>query len=420
MTTQPDPVSSELGRYSMSDPAVAACPHAYYAAMRRESPVHRDPGTGFYWVTRNDAVQAAATDLDDLSSNSSVILKKSFLPKAQALWDAAGMRAIDTLVTGDPPDHFDYRVVGNSLFPARKVTELVPAIERLVNQLIDDIIDRGEIEFVQDFASRLPGTIVCDEFGLPREDQPRFQSWINAVLGLMTPGISEEQEVALITQMIELFRYLQRHIEQVEHGPAGRVIHALATTPKRDGTPFSLLERCWMTGVTFIGGIASTISMLTSGVYRLAKDPALQYRLRAEPGLTLAFIEELLRLDGAVPAMLRVARRDIEIDGTLIPAGSNVVLSNASANRDETRWEAPDEFRLDRPDARRHIAFGHGTHSCIGMHLARREMQIAFDALLQRLDRIELAIPDDQIQRVPHPIFYAIARLPIRFVRRAE
>ena len=420
MTTPPKTHDKRpgVGSFSMSDSSVASCPHDYYAAMRRESPVHCDPGTGFYWVSQYADVVRAAADVAALSSKSPVILKKSFRPRAQAMWDAAGMEAIDTLVTADPPDHDHYRAVGMSFFTPAKVAELTPQIEARVHALIDEFVDKDEVDFIESFASRLPGTIVCDEFGFPRSDQQKFKNWTDAIIGLITPGITEEQEIDLVERVIELFRYLESHLRRAAEEPRGRVIHALATMPRRDGTPFTMLERSWMAVVTFVGGNETTINMLAAGVRRLANNASLQSTLRKDPGLMGAFVEELLRYDSSVQALLRVANHEMQIRGTSIPAGANVVLCTASANRDESRWTDPDEFRLDRLDVRRHLAFGHGRHACIGMHLARREMQIAFTALLSRLDNIELAIPDSEVEQLPLPFHRGVARLPIRFTHR--
>lgn len=399
----------------MADPATAGCPFEYYRAMRRGRTVHRDPGTGFYWISRHDAVVQAALDAKSFSSQSEVILKKKYRPRAQALWDAAGMRAVDTLVTSDPPEHDDYRNVGLRLFSNETVDSITPQIVRLVNELIDSIAARGEAEFVRDFAARVPGTVVCDEFGLPREDQPRFKDWTDAVIGLLDPGISEDGEVELVTRLIEMFQYLDRHIKRAATEMPGRVIHTLATMMKRDGATFSSLERSWMLLTTFVGGNETTMNMLAMGMRKIATEPELQSELRQNPDKISAFVEEMLRLEGSVQALLRVAATDLVIDGVSIPKGANVVLSIGSANRDERRWSDPESFRLDRKDGKRHLTFGYGRHSCIGMHLARRELNVAFDAILKRLRNIRLSVPASGVHQVPLPFHRAIERLPVRF-----
>jgi cytochrome P450 len=284
----------------------------------------------------------------------------------------------------------------------------------LVDELIDSISGRNDVEFIRDFAARLPGTVVCDEFGLPRADQPRFKTWTDAVIGLLDPTISEEREVELVTHMIELFRYLDQHLQRAALEMPGRVIHTLATMTKRDGSSFSALERGWMLLTTFVGGNETTMNMLAMGMRRLATDQTMQSELRAHPEKISAFVEEMLRLEGSVQALLRVATRDIEISGTVIPKGANVALCSGSANRDEQQWDNAGEFRLDRKNGNRHVTFGYGRHSCIGMHLARRELNIAFKSLLKAFTNISLAVPAEQIHQVPLPFHRAITSLPVR------
>ena len=166
---------------------------------------------------------------------------------------------------------------------------------------------------------------------------------------------------------------------------------------------------------TFVGGNETTMNMLAMGMRKIATEPALQSELRRNPLKIPAFVEEMLRLEGSVQALLRVAAKDLVIDGVAIPKGANVVLSSGSANRDERRWTDPEEFRLDRKDGKRHLTFGYGRHSCIGMHLARRELNIAFDALLKRLRNIVLSVPASEVHQVPLPFHRAVERLPVRF-----
>ena len=406
---------AELDRYSMGDPATAKCPFAYYGAMRRDAPVHQDPGTGLYWITRHEDVVRAALDAKSFSSRSEVILKRKYRPRAQKLWDAAGMSSVDTLVTADPPEHDDYRNVGLRLFPNEAVARITPQITTLVSELIDSIAARGEAEFLHDFAAKLPGTVVCDEFGLPRADQSRFKTWTDAVIGLLDPTISEDREVELVTHLIELFTYLDQHIRRAATEQPGRVIHTLATMFKRDGSPFSALERSWMLLTTFVGGNETTMNMLAMGMRRIATESELQAELRSHPDKIPAFVEEMLRLEGSVQALLRVATQDLVLHGVSIPKGANVVLCTGSANRDESRWSDPSMFRLDRKDGMRHLTFGYGRHSCVGMHLARREIVVAFTALLSRLRNIRLSVPGSEIHQVPLPFHRAIERLPIEF-----
>jgi cytochrome P450 len=402
---------------TLMNPHTASCPFSYYTRLRRDAPVRRDPEIGYYWVTRRSDVRAAALDWNIFRSKSDLQLRKSFQPKAQKLWEEAGFAPVDTLVTSDPPEHDDYRRLGITLFSPAKVEELTPSIEAMVNELIDAFIDAGKCEFVRQFASLLPATVVCDEYGFPREDRAQFKHWTDAVIKLQTPGLSEEEEVELTERLIALYRYLARYLQDAADRPSDRVIHTIATMNKHDGTPFSWLERASMVMAVFVGGNETTVNTLASCILTLATRPELQRTLRAEPSLVENFVEEILRLEPSVQALVRLAHEDTELAGTTIPAGSPVILCTGSANRDETYWTDPDELRLDRDNARQHYTFGYGRHSCVGMHLARRELTSAVRILLRRLDNIRLQNPDAP-QYEPLPFFRALAEVPIAFDKR--
>jgi cytochrome P450 len=405
-----------IHEFSMTDPETASCPHAYYAAMRETSPVHRDPGTGYYWVSRYEDIVAAALDTERFSSFNEITLRKTYSPRVMKVWEDAGIRPIDTLITEDPPLHDDQRRLGMTLFPPPKVRELTPQIESLVNELIDGFIDNGETDFLANFAGLLPATIVADEYGFPRADQPQFRAWTDAIIGIQTPGLSEERQIELVNKIIELFRYLNGHLKAAaENGTNRRVMHTLATMNKRDGSPFTLLERGWMAVQVFVGGNETTVNTLMMGMRKLAMNPDLQDQLRADPEKIAPFVEEILRTEGPVQSLIRTATRDIEVAGTTIPKGAHVILCSASGNRDENQWPDADEFRLDRKDGNRHLSFGRGRHACLGMHLARRELNIAFEALVRRLDNIRLKGRPEDIEQLPLPFHRAIGNLEIVF-----
>jgi cytochrome P450 len=408
---------SDLSQYSFTDPDVCRRPYDYLQAMRSEAPVHRDPGSGFYFITRHDDVVEAALASDLFSSRNEINLKKSYSPRVQAVWDAAGIEILDTLVTSDPPEHLEYRRLGMALFTPTLVREMTPGIESLVNGFIDNFIDETDVDFLKVFAGLLPATVIADEYGLPRADQPRFRSWTDAIILLESPGNSEEREIELVHTVIELFRYLEKHLQKaasVENAHKMRVMHSIATMNKRDGTPFSTLERCWLSLVTFVGGNETTINALMHGMHQLARDQVLQQTLRQQPDKIRPFVEEVLRLFPPVQALMRVATRDIDLYGVTIPKGAQVILSLTSANRDESCWQHPERFNLERRDASRQLAFGTGRHVCVGMHLARAELTVAFNALLKRLKRIELSVPEENINYLPLAFFRVLESLPIK------
>lgn len=406
----------DLNTTTLADEQTARCPFAYYTAMRERAPVHRDPTLGFTWVAKRADIAAASRDCSHFSSASELQIRRRFMPKAQALWDAAGMRVVDTLLTTDAPEHEDFRRLGLALFPPAKVNDMTPLIERTIHELIDGFVDDGHVDFVRQFAALLPATIMSDEYGFPREDRARFKHWTDAWISLQTPTITEDEEAALIEHVLELFRYLRERIAKAHETPSERAIHVITSMNRKDGTPFTELEREWMTLVVFIAGNETTVNTLSSCLYRLAIRPDIQQELRADPSRIANFVEEVLRFDPAVQVLVRKAKADVELSGHAFKRGDDIMLCTASGNRDEAFWgDDASEFRHDRANARQHMTFGYGPHACVGMHLARRELICAVRILLERLEHISLANPQEPPRFLPLPFFRGLTELPLRF-----
>jgi len=302
------------------------------------------------------------------------------------------------------------------LFTPQRVKELTPAIEQIINDLIDPFVRDGKVNFVEQFSSLLPATLVCDEYGFPREARDKFKHWTDAWLQMQTPNISEEEEARLIKRVLVLFEFLREHLKNAADSSAKRVIHTIATMTRKDGTPFTALEQEWMMLIVFIAGNETTVNTLTSCLYRLAINPDIQDRLRADPDKIANFVEEVLRFDPAVQVMVRKTTEEVEMQDVRIPQGADVMLCTASANRDEQFWgDNAEEFDPERPNARQHMTFGYGPHACVGMHLARRELVCAVRILLERLGNIRLADPDNPPEFAPVPYYRGMAELPLVF-----
>ena len=400
---------------TLADPAISPCPFSYYAAMRKADPVRLDPAIGYYWVARRDDVLEAAQDADRFSSNTDLQFRSSYRPRAQKLWDEAGIEVPYTILTSDPPEHQEYRRFAMSMFTPKRVGEMRAQILSIANELIDAFAAKGEVEFAKNFAELLPSTIVCDEYGFSRADRSKFKAWADSILLLQTPGISEDEEVALVTKVIELFTYLASHIQQDRTPDQGRIMYDLATLNRADGSPFTLMERAWMAMTIFIGGVDTTANTLVSSINHLCLHPELQDRLRGDDDAISYFIEEILRLHGPVQSMARRAKTDFDFGDKHIAKGADIMLCLGSANRDEKYWEDPDSFRLDRANRRNHLSFGYGRHVCVGMHLARQELQIALKTILERMRNMRFQDPANPPQYLPLPIFRGIPLMPIAF-----
>jgi cytochrome P450 len=406
-----------LSKYTIADNEVAKYPFDYYAAMRKQDPVHLDPGTGWFYVTHFDNAVAAAQDFETFSSSTDVIFRKTFRPAAQRALDEAGIKVLDTFTTNDPPVALDFHSVGMNLFPPKKMLAISPRIQQICEGLVDKFVDRGSADLNHEFSRLLVGNLLVEELGLSPEDLEQFKTWSECTAELMRIGITEEQEVRSIQKMIKLVRYLAPRIEYAaKHGTPGTAIHTLATMNHRDGRPFTENQRCWMAFITFTGGHNTTINMLNIDVWRLATNPPLQDELRSQPEKIAAYVEEMLRLDGTAQSIVRRVTRDTSIHGTPIPKGSYVMLSLGSANRDEAVWGHDSAaMKLDRPNIRQHVAFGAGVHVCIGKHLARTELRIALEVLLRRIKEIRIKDPAHPPECFPSPFQRGIGPLHVTF-----
>lgn len=410
-----------LANYAHTDPEVAKCPFAYYAAMREDDPVHRDPSTGYYWITRYKDVVSVAQDPDTYSSQVELMIRTKFRPKGEKVLADAGVALTHTFVTSDPPEALDIHRLGMQLLPAKKVKALLPHIDELANRLVDDFIGRGEADIIREFSRRLVGTVIGEQLELPLRDLDLFKEWSECTGELMKIGISEDWEAENVAKMVDLVHYLTPHLERAaREGTPGSAIHTLATMNKLDGTPFTPTQRCWMTFFTFTGGNNTTVNMINTDILRLARDPELQDRLRAHPEEIEGFFEEMLRLEGSAQTVVRTPTRDVELGGTLLPKGSVLLLSLGSANRDSAMWgQDAETLNIGREGCRRHLTFGTGPHVCIGMHLARAELRTAIQTLLRRLKNIRLKDPNNPPDYLPLPFHRAIGELHITFETNA-
>jgi cytochrome P450 len=288
----------------------------------------------------------------------------------------------------DPPEHTRYRRILQPFVGPRETAGWQPRVRSLVGTLIDSFIDRGHCDLVVELAVPLPAEVFLTLFGLPMKDRDRLIEWKEGLLGSpMLIGGQPTEDVIRVGA--ELFSYLVGHIEQRR----GRVDVAedllgslLADTSEGRLSDEELL------GLSFLfvlAGLDTVTSALSTAFAALAVRPRLRKQIAADPAVIPDAVEELLRMDGPVVFLPRVASQDVELGGETIPAGSEVQVAIAVANRDPAEHADPDEIDLRRQE--RHYAFGGGPHRCLGSHLARMEMREVLAEWHSRIPEYELA-----------------------------
>ncbi len=407
------------------DPGVQRNPFPYYQRLREHEPVFRMPGTGFYVLTRYEDLRTVlrdteaysnTLDLEDLSGERARKLGALFNERLAE----KGWAHVPTLHQSDPPEHTRYRRLLNKVFSPGRVRQMVPAVERICDQLIDAFIDRGCCEFVSEFAFPLPGIVISEQLGLAPDQIGTFRRWADAMLA-PAQGLLADEDAAIRYADIEAEaqHYLADVFEDRRAHPASDLISDLVAASDEEERPLSMHELQNLMQQLITGGYITTADGITSAAWLLIENPEQMRRVRADRSLVKAFAEESLRMLAPVQGLFRKATRDVEIRGVTIPAGSILHVRYGAANRDDEAFEQPDDFDVTRPHVMRHMSFGQGPHACVGAPLARQEMVTALERLLARLDDINLDT-GQQPERNEGLLFYSFKTLPIRFNDRGQ
>ncbi len=331
---------------------------------------------------------------------------------------AAGLPWIDTMLTADPPAHSRYKRLAMKAFPPIRVARMEPYIAETVHRLIDGFIANGAVEFKADFADMLPSFVIADALGVPRDDVPLFHDWLRAGIARLAGNAGREERIDSARKEIELQNYVLAAIAERRDAPRDDIISDLvhAALGENDGErPLTDAELYCIIQQIFNAGQETTAHTLTYAIYQLLQHPDQMAAMMAEPSLVPNMAEEALRHLTPTNNMWRVVREDTELGGIALRAGEPMLLRYGSANRDEARFADPDSFDIRRANAREHMAFGAGIHTCLGMALARKEMVVALPIVLERLKGLRLADGLNSFRYSPSPLLRGVMELHLRF-----
>jgi cytochrome P450 len=336
--------------------------------------------------------------------------------EARAILESNGWPR-DTRLQSDPPIHRDYRSLVATAFTAGRVRALAPFVASLAGELADEMAKTPECDFMTRFAAWLPIRVITRLLGLPIEDAPRIKSWSDAWVEPLSGVISLARELEVAKLGVELQQYLADWMAKKRSDPGEDVLSTLADARFADGSPLPMAEKMGLAEHLIVGGHETVTSALASGLWLLIEHPEVERALRADRTLMRNFVEEVLRLESPSQGFFRYAERDGEVAFVAIPRGAMVHVRFAAANRDPEQFPEPDVLDLRRKNAGSHMAFSQGEHHCVGAPLARLELAIAFDVLLDRFERFEL-VPGTQLRHLPGIALRTLATLPIRPSRR--
>ena len=385
MSTPAGAHNSDLSLYHLLDPEVLADPYPLYKRLRTEDPVHWDPFLHAWVVTRYEDVVAVLTKFSADRTPTPEKLQAMGLPQLSPL--AAVM--VKQMLFMDPPSHTRIRGLASAAFTPARVQHLKTQVQQVVNELLDRVQDRGEMEVMSEFANPLPAVVTAGMLGVPIADHDQLKNWsadFAEMLGNFQHNPGRADKVLKSTEeMISYFRDAMRDIRQK---PCPGLIHALASA-EIDGDRLSDEEIIANTIVTMVGGQETTTNLIGNGLLTLLRNPAEFHRLRENPSLIPSAVEELLRYESPSQHTARLAPEDVMLGGKWIREKQAVIAVMAAGTRDPERFPNPDTLDLARAD-NRHLAFGWAAHFCFGAPLARLEGQIAFETLLHRLPNLAL------------------------------
>ena len=360
-------------------------PYELWAALRREAPVAYCEPEGYapFWaITRHEDIVAISRDPERFSNAHGIALLRKDEPDFQ--------RMVRTIINMDPPDHGAYRAIGHRWFVPRNLRSLEDRVRSLARELLDGIAARGatRIDFVQELATPLPLRMICNLLGLPAEDEAFALRIADEAFGSDDPDM-KRAEGGRVAVIVEVTGYFKTLLDERRREPREDLLSLIANA-EVNGKPIPELEALSYAGVILAAGIDTTRNALGGGMETLLAHPDQLERLRKDPSLIPTAVEEILRWTVPANQMLRTATCDTEVRGIPIRKGDTLVLFYPSANRDESVFDEPDRFLVDRKP-NHHLTFGIGEHFCLGAGLARMEIRVLLEELLPRLRSIRLA-----------------------------
>jgi len=387
--TPTQPALGAWGAYDRDDP------FPLFAEVRELGAVHPVTlvdGHAAWLVARYDEARAALND-PRLSKD----MQAAFATEGNVLAEGLPGKAFARhMLAVDPPDHTRLRRLVSAAFSVRRIEQLRPRVQSIVDDLLDRIAAGGpdsRVDLVATFAFPLPFTVICELLGV---DEANRAPLGRALTGLLSPTATDEEYARAKSASDAVVGMLTELVEAKQREPGDDLVSALIAA--RDGE--ERLDQGELLSTLLqliIAGHDTTASLIGNSVVALLRHPDQLAGLRADPETIATAIEEVLRYDAPVPhSTFRYATEPIELGAVTIPAGAQVIISLAAANRDHDRYSSAEVLDVERPDVH-HLAFGHGIHFCLGAALARMEGQLALRSLLERFPELRLAVPVEDL-----------------------
>ncbi|HUF52326.1 MAG TPA: cytochrome P450 [Dehalococcoidia bacterium] len=394
-------------------PEAMANPYPMYREVLKYNPVSWNSVLEVWIYTRYEDVDTVLTHPKSSADRQNADNRLAQMARQMQENNMSPFNRAPTMLTTDPPEHTRLRRLVSKAFTPKAVEELRPRIQAIVDFLLDDIADQGEMDLVQALGYPLPVIVIAEMLGVPPEDRAKFKKWSDEIVATLGGPFTPQAVLDAAAQSInEMVAYLTEVIEDRRKNPRDDLISRLVAA-EDEGNILSTEEIYTTTILLLVAGNETTTHLIDNGMFALLKNPEQLEMLRKEPDLIKPAVEELLRFTGPVQLTGRVMMEEVEIGGQVVKARQSALAVLGAANHDPGKWgENASELDITR-NPTDHLAFGDGIHFCIGAPLARAEAQIAINSLLERFRKLELAGEDPEFGGTF--IIRGVKSLPLRF-----
>jgi cytochrome P450 len=400
-------------------PDMLRAPAAMNRRLRKDAPVFHDQMSGIYFISRYADVVAMAQDPVTFSSvmpgNASRAVNSEDAEVIELM--KSGYPNVPTMLTQDPPLQRRYRKFVDGAFSPSSLRALEPFIEQTSHELIDKFAEQGHCEFLNEFGVPLPLRVIASQIGTPIEDLPLLRKWTEAFIGNLSQQLDREGILAAAKDILEFQHYFVEKMEERRAVPQDDILSKVVNASIDGEKSLDNAECLSMLSQILVAGNETTAASLTEGIWLLIQNPDQYELLKADPSpeMISRFVEEVLRYSSPSANMFRRTTKDVEMHGVTIPQNSICFARFASANQDDEEFADAAQFNIMRDNLKSHVAFGKGVHHCLGAALARREMNVGFKVIFERMENFRLQPGANPPEFAPNALLHGLLGLDLAF-----
>lgn len=391
---------TEIREFDLFTSEILSDPYPYYQTLVADSKIIKIPHENTYVVFSGSLIREMLSRVDDFSSNFGALMEGRCHddPEIQAI-RSKGCPFVDTLLTADPPRHTSFRRLVNLAFSKPRVAAIEPRIRAVACSLIDEFAANGKCDLVSEFAIPLPVAMISEQLGLSHIQRTTIKAWTEAISDRLGGLGNRDREIECAKALVEFQLVMLDLIADRRRSSKDDLLSHLVNARIEDDRALSDVELLSVLQQLMAAGNITTTSTISGGMLLLIQNPVQMALARSDRSRLPTFIEEMLRFVSPAQGITRMTKREVKLGEFVIPSGSLVMARIGAANRDPAEFVEPNLFDGARKGANRHFSFGYGIHVCIGNMLARTELVIAFEELLNRLDDIAI----DEREEIYYP-----------------